>query len=556
MGAQLDHSSSAAKTGAARLTFVMIGLCLAVLLTGMDQTILATATPVISNQFNTSQDFGWWSNAYFLTLSSFQLFYGKLYSLFPVKFVYLVAIVLFEIGSLVCTTAPTADALVVGRAIAGLGASGIFSGSVLIVAKLVPLAKRAAYLGVMSAVFGLAAIIGPFLGAALIQSSTWRWCFGINLPLGAVTVILCCILVQTPGTGQNITIPQKIKQLDLPGTVCMVASIICLLLALQWGGSAYPWNNGRIIALFVFSGVLAICFLVIQKTALGGTANTIPSSIARSRDIWLSAIYSMTFTGGIYVAVLYLPIWFQDIRGHSPLSSGELLAPLIAGYVVSSIVAGGITSGTGYYNPAMILGTILAVAGSTLLTTINLETSTARLVGYQLTYGFGVGLGFGQPSYVVQTLLPVADVPIGVTFISLVQNLSSSVFTAVAQSIFNSEMRRRLTPLVPAEDASDILGVGLAQILEVLPPNSREQALGAISTSIVKTFYVSLALSAASVVGVGVKWTSMKKGNGDEVVDGEVEKCGQDLAEKHDGAVIDQEQQGQTSSSEVIVQGR
>lgn len=226
----------------------------------------------------------------------------------------------------------------------------------------------------MSAVFGLAAILGPFIGAALIQSSTWRWCFGINLPLGAVTVISVSIFVRIPGSGQRLTLAQKIRDLDLPGTVCMVASVICLLLALQWGGSTYPWSNGRIIALFVISGVLAISFLVIQKTTWSGKANTIPRSLARNRDIWLSAVYSMCITGGVYVAILYLPVWFQDVHGRSPLSSGVLLTPLIAGYVVSSIVAGGLTSGVGYYNPAMILGTLLTVAGSALLTTVKLHT--------------------------------------------------------------------------------------------------------------------------------------------------------------------------------------
>lgn len=226
----------------------------------------------------------------------------------------------------------------------------------------------------MSAVFGLAAIVGPFLGAAIIQSSTWRWCFGINLPLGVVTVVLCFILVPNSGTDQSLTVVRKIEDLDLPGTVCMVASVICLLLALQWGGSSYPWNDGRIVALFVISGALAISFLLIQKTTWSGTANTIPRSLSRSRHIWLSAIYSMAITGGVYVAILYLPIWFQDIRGRSPLSSGVLLTPLIAGYVVSSIISGVVTSGMGYYNPAMILGTALTVAGSALLTTIDLQT--------------------------------------------------------------------------------------------------------------------------------------------------------------------------------------
>lgn len=171
-------------------------------------------------------------------------------------------------------------------------------------------------------------------------------------------------------------------------------------------------------------------------------------------------------------------------------------------------------------------------------------------MGYQLVYGFGVGMGFGQPSYVVQTLLPVADVPIGVTLITLVQNLSASVFVAVAQSIFNGEMRSGLAPLVPASDASDILGSDLASIIAALPPDSQEQALTAISNSIVKTFYVSLALSAVSVVGVGVKWVSMKKGNANEVVKAEDTEGDQTMAENQHETVTNQEHEENTSAGE------
>jgi MFS family permease len=125
------------------------------------------------------------------------LFYGKLYSLFSIKFIYIVAIILFEIGSLVCTTAPNSIALILGRVIAGLGASGIFSGGVLIVSKIVPLVRRPAYLGIMSSCFGVAAIAGPFIGGALTEKATWRWCLGINLPIRAVTTLICIFLVQT-----------------------------------------------------------------------------------------------------------------------------------------------------------------------------------------------------------------------------------------------------------------------------------------------------------------------------------------------------------------------
>jgi MFS family permease len=135
---------------------------------------MATAGPTISNEFQSLEDIAWWTNIYLLTLASFQLFYGKLYSLFSVKFIYIGAIVIFEIGSLICTTAPNSIALIVGRAIAGFGASGIFSGGLLIVSRIIPLARRPMYLGIMSAVFGIAAIAGPFIGGALTQKATWR----------------------------------------------------------------------------------------------------------------------------------------------------------------------------------------------------------------------------------------------------------------------------------------------------------------------------------------------------------------------------------------------
>ncbi|RYP04648.1 hypothetical protein DL765_010119 [Monosporascus sp. GIB2] len=433
------------------------------------------------------------------------------------------AIGLFEIGSLICTTAPNSVALIIGRAIAGVGAAGIFSGGILITTKIIPLDRRAGYLGIMSGAFGLAAIIGPFIGGALTDNTTWRWCFGINLPLGAVTVVLCAFFVRTPTepSVRSLSVLQKCQQLDIPGTVCMVAALICLLIALQWGGSAYPWNDGRIVALFVVFGVLAIAFVVIQMTTITGKARTIPSSLARNRDVWLSASYAMCITGGIYVAVLYLPVWFQTVHGYSAFSSGTMITPLIAGYVLCSIAAGGLTVVIGYYNPGMIIGTALAIAGAALLTTMNLNTPTARIIGYQLLYGFGVGFGFGQPSYVVQTILPTSDVPIGITFITLVQNLSASVFVAVGQSILQGELRKRLQTIVPDLDLYSIRESGATNIMNKIPPELQEEGRGAYSASLLLTLYISLALSCASAVGaLFIRWGSMKK-SGDKASAGE-----------------------------------
>ncbi|KAI1146051.1 major facilitator superfamily domain-containing protein [Nemania diffusa] len=508
-----DPGGATQQPNGRRLFLIMIGLCLAVFLTGMDQTILATATPVISDEFHSLGDIAWWSNAYLLTLSSFQLFYGKLYTLFSIKAVYLAAMVLFEIGSLVCTTAPNSIALIVGRAIAGLGAAGIFSGGILITTKIIPLPRRANYLGIMSGAFGLAAIIGPFIGGALTDRATWRWCFGINLPLGVVTILLCALFVKLPPETDSrpTSIARKLAELDFVGTVSMIGSLVSLLIALQWGGATYPWSNGRIIALFTVAGVLAIVFVISQATSITGKTRTIPRAMARNRDVWLAGGYATCISGGVYIAVLYLPVWFQALHGKSALGAGTLLIPLIAGYVVCSVIAGGLTSAIGYYNPGMILGTILAIAGSALLTTIHLNSGTGRVVGYELLYGFGIGFGFGQPSYVVQTVLDPADVPIGVTLITLLQNLSASVFVAAAQSLFQGELRRRLLVIAPNTDISAIFGSGASDFLSSFPPDLQTQVRESYSTSLILTLYISLALSAASSIpSLATRWCSMK----------------------------------------------
>lgn len=196
----------------------------------------------ITDEFHALDYIGWWTSAYLLTMSTFQLFYGKLYTFVSVKLVYLCAIGMFEVGSLICATAPNAIALIFGRAIAGLGAAGMFSGSVLVLAHAVPLERRAAYTGLVTAMFGVASIVGPFLGGVITDRATWRWCFGINLPIGFVTMIVVGFFVKTTTdhSHKDLSLLEKVRQFDIPDNIALIPSLICLILALQWGGSIYP----------------------------------------------------------------------------------------------------------------------------------------------------------------------------------------------------------------------------------------------------------------------------------------------------------------------------
>ncbi len=223
-------------------------------------------------------DIGWYGSAYLLTNCSFQLLYGKIYTFFSVKAVFISAVFLFEVGSAICGAAPNSVAFIVGRAIAGLGSSGIMSGAVsskiplhrgpspffwdplprvnkadlispsslqiVIIVYAVPLHKRPLYQGLFGAVFGLSSVIGPLLGGAFTTKVTWRWCFYINLPFGGIAMVFIFLLLKVPDRETTkLPLVKKILQLDLYGTTALLPGCICLLLALQWGGLTYPVSN-------------------------------------------------------------------------------------------------------------------------------------------------------------------------------------------------------------------------------------------------------------------------------------------------------------------------
>lgn len=316
---------------------------------------------------------------------------GKTYTLFPKKSAYLIYLALFEIGSLVCALAPTSNTLIAGRAIAGAGASGVFAGGFAVLTVIVPLHKRAIFIGTMSSTFAVASIVGPPIGGALTQNVSWRWCFYINLPIGglaAFIVFLFFHVKQAPT--ENVALIEKLKSLDAIGFILFAGSITMLLLALQFGGVTYSWRSSVIIGLFVGCGVTMALFVAWQLHF--GDSALIPPRLFTNRNVGLIMASSFFVNGPFQTIVYWLPIWFQAILGASPTGSGVRYLPTVIADVLSSTIGAGIVMKLGIWNPFLMFAEAMVSLGAGLLTTLHPGSSAGHWIGYQIFGGIGYSL--------------------------------------------------------------------------------------------------------------------------------------------------------------------
>ncbi|KAJ5409073.1 hypothetical protein N7509_002956 [Penicillium cosmopolitanum] len=454
-----------------RLVLITIALCFCVF-----------CVALITDQFNSLDDVGWYGSSYLLTTCAVTLIFGKFYTYYSIKWIYLAALSVFEIGSLVCATTPTSVGLICGRAIAGLGAAGLFSGSILIIGQTVPLDKRPMYTSLIGAMFGIANVAGPLLGGAFTDRLSWRWCFYINLPIGAVTFL--CIIFFLPANKalkQKGNWKQQLGEFDLLGSLFFLPSIICLLLALQWGGTKYAWDNARVIALFVVFGVLFIVFAVLQWW--GQDRATVPR----------------------------LPIWFQAIKGATAIKSGIMNLPMIIAVVVVSLLAGGLVTACGYYTPFMIASSIIMTIGAGLLSTLQVDSGHPKWIGYQALFGIGLGLGMQQPMMVMQTALNPMDVPSGTAIVMFSQTLGGAIFVSVGQNVFQNQLFQNLAHYAPDAPAAELISAGATMLRTLVQGDELHRVLVAYNAAIMQTFYVSVAMGALTLVGpIFVEWLSVK----------------------------------------------
>ncbi|KAF2173022.1 hypothetical protein M409DRAFT_62654 [Zasmidium cellare ATCC 36951] len=535
------------------LALIFLSLVLTTFLVALDATIIATAIPTITAQFQSLDDVSWYNTAFLLTQCAFQLPFGRCYSLLSTKWTFLSTILIFEVASIICGAAPNSIALIIGRAIAGIGSAGIFGGAFIIIAESTPLSKRPLYNGVIGGTFGIASVVGPLLGGAFTTSVTWRWCFYINLPLGAIAAVVVVFCLppdnkKDPDRFKDNTWLQIAAKFDPLGIAIFVPSIICLLLALTWGGQQYSWSNWRVILVLVIFGVGIIVWAVQQWFA--GDNAIVPRKIISQRTVACASLYTMFSSAAFALIVYYLPLWFQGVKGENAQTSGIHQLPLIITLVIFSIAAGGIVVATGYYVPWLYAGTICTSVGAALFTLLTPTSSTGTWIGYEILFAAGIGMSLEQCNIAVQTVLPNSLIPAGTSLAVFARSLGSAITVGIAQNVFIQQLDSGLISSLPELDPSVVTGVlggsGATDLIRNVQSATGgnetivQTVLEVYNDALTDSFYVAVALACLTLLpALGVEWkTEMEekeKARAEKEGEGDFEQGGLEKGVVEDG---------------------
>ncbi|KAM3507422.1 hypothetical protein MY11210_007146 [Beauveria gryllotalpidicola] len=399
-----------------QLAFVVLGILLCLFLAALDMTIVATAIPKITDEFHAIDQVGWYGSSFFLTLAAFQSFWGKLYRYCHLKWTYIAAGIVFEIGSLVCATATNNTALIVGRAVTGVGGAGLYCGTYTIIAFIVPPAQRARYTGLVGVSYAVASVAGPLIGGVFTDNVSWRWCFYINLPIGGLSLALIFLSFKPPSTAKPVpaSLFEILLQLDLLGVALAVVGMVCFFLVTQWAGASRAWDSAQ--------------------------------------------------NGMNFFFTYYIPIYFQSIDNYSAAQSGIYNLPLIFGACFFAIISGFLITIYGYYTVYMALGSAACTIAAGLLYTMGMHTPLARPLGYQMLLGAGQGLAIQVPVIVAQAMSAPQDISASTAIILFFQMTGGAVCISAGQSAFINRLLYYLKSIAPGIDAARIVTIGASDL--------------------------------------------------------------------------------------------
>ncbi|KAK7993901.1 hypothetical protein PG989_007282 [Apiospora arundinis] len=472
----------------------------------LDTTVVANIQPHIINSVGEFEKYPWLGTAFVLPSATLVLPWSKAYSLFDVKWLYFANVALFEVGSAISGAAPTMNALIVGRAIAGVGGCGMYIGGLTFLSVVTTPKERPIYISLVTPVWGLGTVLGPLVGGAFAESAAgWRWGFYVNLVIYAAvapTIFILPSLVFAP----TMSLSKKLAKFDWLGLILFLGWGIAFIMALQFGGTVYAWDSASEITLWAFTGALAMAFVLshLYHPFIAADDRYYPAHLLRNRKLGVLQLATFAAPGAVYIPIYYLPLYFQFARGEGAVQAAVRLLPFVFMIVALAVLNGYLMSKLGYVMPWFLAGGGLALAGAALMFTVDAGTSNAAIYGYSALLGVGGGCFLMSAFGCVGAVAADADdVFNAVGVLSVAQGLGIVFFVSVAGIVYQNLGVRYIAPYLPVDFAgakNDVLAGASSAIYRSFSAEVRDAIDRAIVMAMSRVYTLSMAASALTAI--------------------------------------------------------
>ncbi|KAK5674768.1 hypothetical protein LTS10_012504 [Elasticomyces elasticus] len=522
-----------------KIAVIMAALMMAVFLAALDVTIITTALPTISEHFHSASGYTWIGSAFLLANAASIPSWGKVSDIFGRKPMLLVANVIFMIGSLIAALSTSIGMLIAARAIQGIGGGGLIILVNITIGDLFSMRERGAYYGMIGAVWAVASSVGPIIGGLFTEKVSWRWCFYINLPLDGAAFIILFFFLDLKTT--RTPVMDGLKAIDWVGSLLIVGSTLMLLFGLQFGGVTAPWSSALVLCLIIF-GLVTFALFVFWEYKYAKYPVMPMGLFSKGTNMATLAvvfIHGFVFISGSY----YLPLYFQAIRGATPILSGVYLLPTALALAFCSIGTGVFIKKTGSFLPPIYLGMFLLTLGYGLFVDFDASSSWAKLIIFQLIAGFGIGPLFQAPIIALQAHIKPRDIGTATATLGFVRQLATSTSVVIGEVVFQNQMKKKsaqLTALLGPELAAQLGGGNAGAnsgIINGLPHDQRNVVRKYFADSLQPMWIMYCVVAAVGIIAATFVRKSVLSRDHEETKTGmeaEIEKAAEREQEKEE----------------------
>jgi MFS family permease len=410
-------------------------------------------------------------------------------------------ILIYVLGSIICATAQSGGVLIGGRVVQGLGSGGVVVIVPVIVSDLVPLRQRGYYMAMILIIFAMGTSLGPFIGGVIVQATTWRWVFYINVPIGGTALIILFLVLHT-SHADRYTVIQRIKRLDILGAFILTMTSLSILFALTYGGVRYKWSSGYIIGPLILGLCGFILYFLYENSRFCVQPMT-PLRLFRTRTAVVVVINTFIASCLLIWVIFYLPPYFQAILGSTPVRAGVQLLPCVLVAILGSAAAGLILGKTGRYKPLHLVGWGFTTLGLGLFSLLGPTSSTAEWVIFQLISAIGSGMIYDSLLPALQATISEKDQAAGTATLAFLRCFSNTWGYAIPTLVFNTQVEKGLGAIVDIDVRNSLAG-GRAyehatlEFMYSLSPGTKHEVIQLFTSALQMIWWVAAAMAGVS----------------------------------------------------------